>query len=277
MRVENHVQAGHDHAVPAASARAARRRTLQVTTTAAVFAVLSLSGCATRPKDPEALADYESTNDPLEPTNRFFYRVSNTVDRYTFKPVAKAYVAVLPQPVRTGVHNVLLNVGNPTTLANDVLEGKPKRAGTTLMRLVINSTVGVAGIFDVAKGWGYPAHEADGGLTLAAWGLPSGPYLFLPLLGPSSPRDATGFGLDVGLAPLTYVPRGYGLLTLNYALYGIGLVDARAQVLDQLDQIQRDYLDPYASIRSLYRQHRAAQVEELHKDNAMTTPDWYTQ
>ncbi len=244
---------------------------------AAAVALLSLSGCATRPTDPEALAEYRSTNDPLEPTNRFFYKVNNTVDRYTLKPVAKAYVAVVPQPVRTGAHHLISNFASPTAFANDVLSAKPRRAGDTLMRFLINSTVGVAGIFDVADGWGYHAHDADGGLTLARWGVPDGPYLFLPLLGPSSPRTATGFGLDVALSPLTYVPRGYGLLTLNYALYGIGIVDARAQVLDALDQINRDALDPYATLRSLYRQHRAAQVEALRNDNRMTTPDWYTQ
>ena len=271
MRADTEDQAG-----TAAPGRTAWR-SLQLTATAAMFTVLALGGCATPPTDPEALADYKSTNDPLEPTNRFFYRVSNTVDRYTLKPVAKAYVAVVPQPARNGVHNVLANFSSPTTFANDVLDAKPRRAGDTFMRFLINSTVGVVGIFDVAKGWGYPAHEADGGMTLALWGAPSGPYLFLPVLGPSSPRAATGFGLDVALAPLTYVPRGYGLLTLNYALYGVGIIDARSQVLDQLDQIDRDYLDPYAAIRSLYRQNRTAQVNTLRNDNRTTTPDWYTQ
>ena len=244
---------------------------------AGVFALLSLSGCATRPTDPDALADYKSTNDPLEPTNRFFYKVNNTIDRYTLKPVAQAYVYVLPQPVRTGVHHVLVNFNSPTLFANDVLEGKPRRAGSTFMRYLINSTVGLAGIFDVARGWGYPGHDADGGMTLAVWGVPDGPYLYLPLLGPSSPRSATGFGMDIGLNPMTYVPRGYGLLTLNYSLYGVSIVDARAGFLDEFDQINNNYLDPYAALRSLYRQHREAQIGELRKDNRMTTPDWYTQ
>ena len=253
---------------------AARR--LRVAALAGAFAVLSLGGCATRPTDPEALAEYRATDDPLEPTNRFLYRVSTTVDRYTLKPVAQAYVYVLPEPVRTGVHQVISNFAAPTRLANDVLEAKPRRAGTTFMRFVINSTVGVAGIFDVARGWGYPAHDNDGGVTLALWGVPQGPYLFLPLLGPSSPRAATGFGVDVGLSPLTYVPRGFGLLTLNDSLYGVGIVDGRARVLDEFDQINREALDPYATLRSLYRQHRAAEIEAVRSDNRMTTPDWFT-
>lgn len=241
------------------------------------MALLSLSGCATRPTDPQELADYNARNDPYESTNRFFYRVNNTADRYTLKPVAKAYVAVVPEPVRNGVHRALGNFASPSIFANDVLEGKPRRAGDTFMRFLINSTVGVAGVFDVASGWGYPLHEANGGMTLANWGVPSGPYLYLLGLGPSSPRALTGFGMDIGLSPLSYVPRGYGLLTLNWALYGVGVVDARAQVLDALDQVNRDALDPYATLRSLYRQHSEGQVAALREDKRMTTPDWYTQ
>nr|WP_321986899.1 VacJ family lipoprotein [uncultured Lichenicoccus sp.] len=244
---------------------------------AAAGLLLGAGGCAQKPTDPDALADYNGTNDPLEPTNRFFYRVNNTVDQYTLKPVAQAYVYVVPQPARTGVHNALANLASPATFFNDMFETRPRRAGDTFMRFLINSTVGVVGVFDVAKGWGYPAHDADGGMTLASWGVPQGPYLYLPALGPSSPQAITGFGMDVALAPLTYVPRGYGLLTLNWALYGIGVVDARAGVLNDLDQINRDALDPYATLRSLYRQHRAAQIEAMRKDNRMTTPDWYTQ
>ncbi|TLU72318.1 MlaA family lipoprotein [Lichenicoccus roseus] len=239
--------------------------------------LLGAGGCAQKPTDPDALADYNSTNDPLEPTNRFFFRVNNTVDKYTLKPVAQGYVYVVPQPVRTGVHNALANFASPATFFNDIFETKPRRAGDTLVRFVVNSTAGIGGVLDVAKGLGYPAHDADGGMTLASWGVPQGPYLYLPGLGPSSPQAATGFGMDIALSPLTYVPRGYGLLTLNWALYGIGVVDARAGVLDALDQINRDALDPYATLRSLYRQHRAAQIEAMRKDNRMTTPDWYTQ
>ncbi len=267
--------AGTGPVVPAGRSRPSGRFGSVAVITAA--AVISLSGCATRPTDPQDLADYKSNNDPFEPSNRFFYKVNDSLDRYTLKPVAKAYVAVVPQPVRTGVHQALSNFSDPVVFFNDVLEAKPRRAGDTFMRYLINSTVGVVGIFDVAKGWGYPAHEADGGMTLASWGVPSGPYLYLLGLGPSSPRALTGFGMDIALSPLTYVPRGYGLLTLNWSLYGIGVVDARSQVLDELDQINRDALDPYATLRSLYRQHRAAQVAAMRQDNRMTTPDWYPQ
>ena len=96
------------------------------------------------------------------------------------------------------------------------------------------------------------------------------------MLGPSSPREATGFGVDVAFAPLTYVPRGYGLITLNWAIYGIGIVDSRSQVLGELDQIKKNALDPYATIRSLYRQHREAELAAVRNDHRMTVPDWYS-
>ncbi|MBB3173143.1 phospholipid-binding lipoprotein MlaA [Endobacter medicaginis] len=237
---------------------------------------VSLAGCATKPTDPDALAEYNQTNDPLEPTNRTFYNVSTTLDRYTLKPVAKAYVWAVPAPVRTGAHNLLSNINSPVVFFNDVAEAKPRRAGDTFMRFVINSTVGVAGIFDVATGWGWPAHTASGNLTLGSWGIPQGPYLFVPLVGPSSFRGVAGTGIDIGVNPLNYVPRGYGLLTLNWSLYGLNIVDARAQVLDQLDAITKDALDPYATIRSLYRQHTQAELDALENDHRATVPNWYS-
>ena len=256
--------------------RLGNRRHAWSTVAAGILACLSLSGCATKPSDPAGLADYNQANDPFEPTNRFLYRVSDTVDTYTLRPVAQGYVWAVPLPARTGIHNVLANFASPALFFNDVFETKPRRAGDTFMRYLINSTVGIGGVLDVAKGWGYPAHEADGGITLANWGVPEGPYLFLPLLGPSNSRDATGFGIDIALSPLTYVPRGYGLLTLNSALYGVGIVDARSRVLADLDQLKKNALDPYATIRSLYRQHRNAELQAMRDDHRMTVPDWYS-
>ncbi len=151
-----------------------------------LFIAGCLAGCATPPpaSDPDALADFRATNDPLEPTNRVVYAVDQKLDAGIIRPVARAYGAVVPEPVRNGIHNALGNLGAPVQLMNDMLEGKPRRAGDTAMRFVINSTVGLLGIFDVATGWGYPDHDADFGLTLAVWGAPEGPFLFLPLLGP---------------------------------------------------------------------------------------------
>jgi phospholipid-binding lipoprotein MlaA len=235
----------------------------------------ALGGCASSPPAAPAQTADAEPNDPFENTNRFFYRVNDTLDTYALKPVAQAYVFVLPSPVRTGVHNVLANLSAPVLFANDVAQAKPRRAGDTFMRFVINSSVGVLGVFDVAKSVGYKAHETDGGITLALWGVPAGPFLYLPVLGPSNPRDATGFALDTGVDPFTYVPRGYGLLTLNWARYGLGAVDTRASLLGDIDRIKSTALDPYATFRSLYLQHRQSQIDNTRNDTRATQPDWY--
>jgi phospholipid-binding lipoprotein MlaA len=246
-----------------------------------LVAALSLSACATRPpaSDPDSLAEYKQTNDPLEPTNRVFYAINNGLDTVILKPVAKAYRYVVPGPVRTGIHNMLSNMGTPVQLTNDVLSAKPRRAGDTTMRFLINTTVGVFGIFDWATDWGYPNHDSDFGLTLASWGVPEGPFLFLPVLGPTNPRDASGFGVDILFDPFTWIggPNDTGLTVLNWTKYGLNAVDARERVLDSIDQIQKTALDPYATFRSLYRQHRQSQIEELRNDNRSTVPAWYSQ
>jgi phospholipid-binding lipoprotein MlaA len=243
------------------------------------LAMLALGGCATRPpaSDPDALAEYHETNDPLEPTNRVFYAINNGLDTVILKPVAQAYRAVVPQPVRTGIHNVLVNLGTPVTLGNDILQAKPRRAGDTLMRFVINSTVGVAGLFDVADKWGYPAHDADFGITMALWGMPSGPFLFLPVLGPSDPRDFAGFGVDLAADPFTWVGKGIEVTALKWTKTVVNAVDSRERVLDALDEIKKTALDPYATFRSLYRQHRESQISDTRNDNRATIPVWFAQ
>lgn len=238
-----------------------------------------LAACATKPpaSDPDALAEYQETNDPLEPTNRFFYRVNNGLDTIILRPASQAYTAVLPQVVRTHIHDVLNNLGTPVTLANDMMQGKPRRAGNTLMRMVINTTVGVAGIFDVADGWGYHDHDTDFGVTLALWGVPAGPFLFLPLFGPSDPRDGVGIGAGIAMDPLTWVGQGVTVTALNWTRFGVSALDARAAHAQDIDTIRKTALDPYATFRSLYRQHRSGQIEETRNDNTHTIPIWFPQ
>jgi phospholipid-binding lipoprotein MlaA len=246
------------------------------------FAMLLLGpllGCATPPpaNDPDAVADFKEANDPLEPTNRVMYAVNNGLDTVILRPVAVAYRAVVPEPVRNGVHNIISNLGTPVELGNDVLEAKPRRAGDTTMRFLINSTFGVVGIFDVAKKWGYPDHDTDFGITLAIWGVPEGPFLFLPVLGPSNPRDAIGHGVDIAGDPFTWVGQGTVVSTLDWTKFGLNAVDQRERVLDAIDSIQKTALDPYATFRSLYRQHRAAAIEATRDDNRATIPVWFPQ
>jgi phospholipid-binding lipoprotein MlaA len=239
------------------------------------LAAVNLAACAPQPPatDAEALADYRATNDPLEPTNRVFYAVNDGLDVVVLRPIALAYRYVVPEPVRTGVSNVLANLGTPVLLSNDLLQWKPRRAGDTALRFLINTTIGVVGVFDVAQSFGYTRHENDFGITLALWGVPDGPFLFLPVLGPSDPRDATGFGVDIALDPFTWVGKGAVVTDLDYTRFGLSAVDARAGVLDEVDNIKKTALDPYATFRSLYRQHRASQISGAREDRPSGTPD----
>jgi len=241
--------------------------------------MLGLAGCAKPPpaSDPDALAYYKETNDPLEPFNRKMYAVNNALDSAVLKPVAQAYVFVLPEALRTGIHNILSNVHTPVQLSNDMLEGKPRRAGDTYMRFLINTTIGCLGFFDVAAKWGYPNHDADFGMTLANWGVHPGPYLYLPVLGPNDPRDFAGFGVDIAADPFTWVGQGAAVTALNWGRWAFTAVDARSRLLGDIDNIKKTALDPYATFRSLYRQHRQSQIEEMENDNRHTVPAWFQQ
>ncbi len=254
------------------------RRSTLICCAGLIAAVFLNSACVPAPpaSDPEALAYYKERNDPFEPTNRKFYAVNDALDRYALRPVALGYRDAVPRVVRTHVHNTLSNIGNPAQFANDVLQAKPHKAGNTLMRLLINTTVGVGGVFDVASGWGFPDHDNDFGLTLALWGVPEGPFLFLPVLGPSDPRDAVGYGANTVLDPLTWVSFG-GSTTLGWARFGVGAVDSRERVLDATDSIRKTALDPYATYRSLYQQNRAGTVATARKDLPATVPVWFPQ
>lgn len=244
---------------------------------AACFALTALAGCATKPpaSQPEALQEYEQTNDPLQPMNRVFYKINEGFDTVLLRPAAVVYVHVVPAPLRTGIHNMLSNLDTPVQLGNDMLEGKPRRAGDTTMRFVINTTVGLLGFFDPASKWGYPNHDADFGMTLASWGVPEGPFLFLPVLGPSDPRDAFGFGVDMEADPFAWFGQGAGVTAARWSRFGLTAVDQRSRVLGDISSIKKTALDPYATFRSLYRQHRHSQIEAMENDDRHTIPDWW--
>ena len=236
------------------------------------LAGLLICGCATQ--SPKASGDIDNTRDPYEPTNRKLYAVNDTLDRNVVHPVAAAYRDTVPATVRNHLHNVLSNLANPTQLANDMLQGKPRKAGNTLMRLLINTTIGVGGVFDLAGDWGWPDHDTDFGLTLGVWGVPDGPYLFLPVLGPSDFRDASGYGVNTVLDPLTWVSFS-GSATLGWTRFGTGALDGRARALNVTDGIDKTALDPYATYRSLYQQHRASALDAARVDLPGTPTAWY--
>lgn len=222
-------------------------------------------GCAAVPTDPEELAEFQSLNDPLEPANRGILKFNQAVDSVLFKPVAKVYRAVVPSPARTAVHNVLSNLDSPFILINDALQGEGERAATTFARFFVNSTLGILGIFDVAGSDGLPYHSEDFGQTMAVWGIPAGPYLVLPVLGPSSPRDAVGVGVGFVADPVDIVLSNNDLEEWSWARTGVGALDQRESLLDRLDDLERTSLDYYAALRSVYRQYRADEIKNSPK------------
>jgi phospholipid-binding lipoprotein MlaA len=243
----------------------------------ACLLLIVLVGCATPPPsdDPEAMAEFKEANDPIEPANRVAFDVNDTLDGVVLVPLARGYRAITTEPIRNSVRNFLANLGSPVVLVNDALEGKPRRAGDTLTRFLVNSTVGVLGIFDVASRWGYPPHDAGFGTTLAVWGVDEGPFLYLLVLGPSNPRDLGGFGADLVTDPVQWVSGGVGLTIASWTRFGLNAVGTRERLLDPVEQIKKTALDPYATFRSLYRQHRKSQIDETRGDVRATVPVWF--
>ncbi|WP_431281190.1 MlaA family lipoprotein [Humitalea sp. 24SJ18S-53] len=224
--------------------------------------LIALAGCATRPpaSDPEALAEFRETNDPMEPLNRAMYQVNEALDVLAIRPAAEAYRIFLPPEARTGIRNVISNLRSPIIALNDALQGEGQRFGTTIGRFLLNSTLGVGGIFEVATSFGLPPHSEDFGQTLAVRGAVEGPYMFLPVLGPSNPRDLFGAGIDLALNPLTWLTGNEVVNAALYARTGLGILDTRESLLEPLDALKQGSLDPYASLRAAYRQRRAAEI-----------------
>ncbi len=224
---------------------------------ASLLTVALLFGCASPPEgDADALADYDEINDPLEPFNRAIFSFNQFADGILIKPLALAFRTFVPPEPREGVHNFLTNLRSPIVLANDLMQGEFDRAVVTIERFAINSTAGLGGLIDVAARFGIEGHREDFGQTLAVWGSGEGPYLMLPLFGPSNPRDATGLVVDIFFDPLWY----FASSEILWARAVVRGVDERERVLDALDEIERTSLDFYATLRSLYRQRRADEI-----------------
>jgi phospholipid-binding lipoprotein MlaA len=233
-----------------------------------LLAVLA-AGCSTS-KDPEAIAQ----NDPFESTNRAVFDMNMKVDKAVAKPVAKFYNHAVPPFARNGLHNFLTNLNKPVTLGNDMLQGQGPRVGETLGRFVVNSTVGVGGLVDVATMIGIPDHSEDFGQTLGTWGVGEGPYLVIPMMGPDPPRDIAGDVGDIFLDPLTYI-KFHGSDTWYAVRSGVSVLDLRARNVDNLDQIERSSIDFYATTRSLYRQYRNSEIRNGKPDPSETdTPEF---
>lgn len=201
-------------------------------------------------------ADYRNP-DPWEPVNRVVFRFNDTLDTYALKPVAKGYDKIMPQPLNDGVSNVFNNVGEPKNFLNNTLQGKFHDAGVDLARFLLNSTVGVVGVFDVATRMGLSRNREDFGQTLGAWGVESGPFVMLPLFGPSSVRDAGALAVE-SYAGYNYGTQTDHVRTRNSAA-GVDLVDTRADLLAHERLIRGD---KYRFIRNVWLQHREYQVKD---------------
>jgi phospholipid-binding lipoprotein MlaA len=192
--------------------------------------------------------------------NREIFDFNLFLDRNAIKPAAEGYQAVVPDKGRTAIHNFLGNLNEPIIFANNMLQGEFKRAHTTFARFLMNSTFGLAGIMDLATGEGLDKQSGDFGQTLYSWGVPDGPYLVLPVLGPSNPRDAIGFGVDGYADPFGQIAGTYNADVASYGRYVVDGIDQRQRNLDTLDELQRNAIDFYAELRSLYRQRRASEL-----------------
>jgi len=214
---------------------------------------LFLGACST--PSPDSLAQ----RDPWEKTNRDIFDFDVKLDHAVARPIAKGYRSAVPEPIRDGIHNAITNFHAPVVLANDVLQGESGKAADTFGRIVINSTVGIGGLIDVASKIGIPYHDNDFGITLGRNGIAEGSYLVLPFAGPMPPRDLLGSGVDVAFDPLTYA-RFHGSDTWMVVRFGIGVLDSRTSTLDEVETIERSSIDFYATTRNLYRQSRNAKI-----------------
>lgn len=227
---------------------------------ATALLVAAMTGCAAQPQPAAVSVQPVEPGDPLEPVNRKVFAVNQVLDRIVLKPLAESYVAIVPNQGRDALRRVLDNMKEPTLFFNNALQGELGRAEITLGRFAINTTVGLGGLFDVASGWDLPRQPTDFGQTLYVWGVPSGPYMVLPVLGPSNPRDAIGNGVDAYADPASLLSQIDAISEITIARFVAGGIDQRARVLDDLDQLQKNSLDFYAQLRSVSQQHRAADL-----------------
>ena len=230
-----------------------------------------LASCASKTAD--------GTNDSMESFNRQVFAFNMALDRAILRPVTRAYVDVVPDPIRDMISNFLFHLKEPVTLANDLLQGEWHRAGQTSARIVTNSIIGF-GMWDVMTSSGAAGHKEDFGQTLAVWGVPEGPYLVLPLLGPSNARDASAELVQFAYPFLDPIPHLMDAHLDTWTRFGVNgtrmtftALDKRAKVLGKLAELEKTSLDFYATIRSLYRQKRADEIRNGESGDAVPIPE----
>jgi phospholipid-binding lipoprotein MlaA len=214
-----------------------------------VVLILSLAGCATQ--HPAAPREDRSPADPWEPLNRRISAFNNNVDRFTFKPLAKGYEKVIPSPIRRGINNFSKNLLGPLYIVNNFLQGKGKRGFSETGRFLANTTLGIGGLFDVGKAMDMETYREDFGETLAVWGVPDGPFVVVPILGPRTLRDATMIPLNFAADPSFYIDDD----KIRWALYAVRAIDVRAQLFTA-EALIEDSFDRYLTVRESYLQNR---------------------
>lgn len=213
-----------------------------------IVASILISGCATGP----------NSHDPLEPMNRKIYKFNETLDQIIVRPAAKAYTSFVPSLVRTGVRNVFTNLGVINTTFNDLLQLKIRNVPVGIARFTSNLILGVGGMFDVATEMGIPYYQEDFGQTLGYWGFDSGPYIVLPLLGPSSVRDSLSKPVDFYLDPASHVSDD----PTRWGITGLRIVDTRSKYLNSESMLSNSALDQYSFVRDSWLQRREYQVRD---------------
>ncbi len=209
-----------------------------------------------------AEADEDRQIDPIEPFNRGVFSFNLALDRAIIKPVAEGYRSVLPEFVRDRIRAVIDNLHEPLVFVNDVLQGRGEAAGISGRRFIVNTTVGVVGLFDRATEFGLPKQSGDFGQTLYAWGVNDGPYLVLPFFGPSNVRDTFGLGLDMVASPTGYIGSSETRRKVGIVVGATDGIDLRSRNIESLDAVEAGSLDFYANLRSVWRQNRQATLRE---------------
>ena len=220
----------------------------------AALALAAVAGCATAPQG----VDRHTTGpkDPYESVNRKIFSFNDTLDTYALKPAAKAYNAVLPSPIRTGIHNFFGNFSDAWSAVNQLLQGKPSDAGEMTLRVLTNTTIGIAGIFDPATSFGFERRSEDLGQTLGRWGIQPGPYLVLPLFGSSDIRDAITLPADTYVTPALLVPSTWQKIGVDT----VGVIDTRAGLLGASQMLDELAFDRYTFMRDAYVTRRRSLV-----------------
>ena len=225
-----------------------------------IFAVILVAVASGAAFSGAAAAAAPAAGDPWEGLNRRGYAINRFLDKLIIRPAAMIYKALTPGPIGKGLHNLVVNLGEPLVVINDVLQARPARAASATVRFAFNSTFGLAGLIDLAGRAGFAHHDSSFGDTLGRYGMKPGPYLFIPLIGPSTVRDLVGAGVDAAVDPVHFVNYRYRT-EISTSTTVVGGLDTRAGADEDLKAILADAADPYATLRSVYLQYRQGEID----------------